>query len=371
LKDLYQTPNDPLPNRNAKVDIPTQDRQLEFDVQETAVQAPVKVVMIIDNSLSMKIKQDQLATGIRQISKSLVGKNLEFFLYSTTNDLDVDGRSDKMTTEELQSTTNDTLTTEKALRAPFQKGALVLKKGMSDDETDKVITELQKSIMAMGHNGSKNETALCTMTNIINEKDAGRKILEKGDDALFFILSDTDDHSADVRASDCGANRKVVTDIKTKKVISQESYPAVTVRALTESLDTLLGRSHYGITTVISDKRANEGHDCGKLILDEGIKYSAIVTASPTPQNIYSICSSDYSEALESVNTFTQASLEHVFPLKLDDKERISEVKVIHQGKEFQLGDNNFDYNRTKLRVKKSLLEKGDKIRVTIQGPRK
>ncbi|MBC7371162.1 MAG: hypothetical protein H7326_06335 [Bdellovibrionaceae bacterium] len=315
------------------------DREMQFDILGQGSQSLVKVLLVIDNSYSMKLKQKQLADGIRSIAKSLIGKDLQFFLYTTSNDHDEDGRYDKRTTEVIKG--------RRSLHAPFQDRKLIIRKDMPEQEFEAAVMNLQKNILELGHIGSKNESALCSLQNILREKDARKKILAKGDDALIFILSDTDDHANDVPVGDCGGT------VSSRKIIS--------------SLDTLLGRGHYGVTAVISQQAANRGHQCGNLILDEGTQYVSLVKASPTPAQIFSICAKDYSEALETVNVFSRQSNVNEFKLNMQIGERVIVVELLRKGGAAELTEEQFEVRKDILRISQKHLQAGDRIRVVIR----
>ncbi|RYZ66861.1 MAG: hypothetical protein EOP09_12025 [Proteobacteria bacterium] len=316
-----------------------QGRELQFDLQAQGSQSLVKVLLVIDNSYSMKLKQKQLSDGIHSIAKSLAGKDLQFFLYTTSNDHDEDGRYDKRTTQVLKG--------RRSLHAPFQDSQLIIRKDMPLDEFETTVANLQKNILELGHIGSKNESALCSLQNIFRETDPRKKILAKGDDALIFILSDTDDHAKDVPVKDCGGT------VSSRKIIS--------------SLDTLLGRSHYGVTAVISHRNANRGHHCGNLILDEGTQYAALVKASPTPSQIFSICASDYSDALDTVNVFSRQSSVNEFALNLQEGETVAQVELLRKGGAIELTPDQYEVRKGTLRILQKNVSKGDRVRVVIR----
>lgn len=315
------------------------ERVVELEVKDQGTQPLVKVLLVIDNSFSMKLKQTQLADGIRSIAKSLSGKNLQFFLYTTSNDHDDDGRFDKRTVETVKG--------KRSLHAPYQDADLMIQAGMPAEAFERAVSDLQRNIMNLGHVGSKNESALCTLNNILREQDVKKQILKKGDDALVFILSDTDDHSRDVPVKDCGG--------------------VVSPRKIIASLDGLLGRKHYGITAVISNAQANKGHTCGDLILDEGKQYTALVKASPTPDRIFSICAKDYSEALDSVNVFSRQSIVNEFPLDLKAQESIGRIQLIRSGRMVALAPDQYELRGNTLRVSQKNLRVGDRLRVAIK----
>jgi len=314
------------------------ERTVDFTVKDAGTQPLVKVLLVMDNSYSMKKKQTQLAEGIRSIAKTLAGKNLQFFLYTTSNDHDDDGRFDKLTTE--------TVNGKKALHAPFQDKTLIIREDMPAAEFDRTVADLQRNILNLGHIGSKNESALCTLNNILLEQDVKKQVLKKGDDALVFILSDTDDHAKDVPVKDCGGT------VSPRKIVS--------------ALDTLLGRNHYGITAVISNSAANKGNSCGSLILDEGVQYTSLVKSSPTPTKIFSICAKDYSEALDSVNVFSRGSIVNVFKLELKDKEQVVRVQLTRNGRDVTLSEDNYEVRGSTLRISQKSLRLGDRLRVVL-----
>jgi hypothetical protein len=316
-----------------------QNREVTFDINDSGTQPLVKVLLVIDNSYSMKLKQNQLAEGIRSIAKSLAGKNLQFFLYTTSNDFDQDGRHDKLTTQiELG---------QRTLHAPFQDHSLIINQAMPQAAFELAVSDLQRNILDLGHVGSKNESALCSLQNILHETDPKKQILRKGDDALVFILSDTDDHSRDVPVKDCGGV------VSPRKIISK--------------LDALLGRNHYGVTAVISNHAANKGHACGNLILDEGVKYTELVKSSPTPNQIFSICAKDYSESLDSVNVFSKQSIVNEFNLDLQAGESLEGVDLLRGEKEVALSKDQFELRNATLRIARKLLQPRDRVRVTIK----
>lgn len=317
-----------------------QGRELQFDIKGPGTQTLVKVLMIIDNSYSMKLKQRQLADGIRSIAKSLAGKDLQFFLYTTSNDHDEDGRYDKRTTRVVKG--------HRSLHSPFQDRELIIRRSMPPQEFEAAVSNLQRNILELGHIGSKNESALCSLQNILGEEDPSKKILTKGDDALIFVLSDTDDHAQDVPVRDCGGT------VSSRKIIT--------------SLDALLGRGHYGVTAVISDRNANRGQQCGHLILDEGIQYGSLVKSSPTPAQIFSICANDYSEALNTVNIFSRQSIVNEFPLNLQNGETVSHVELLRKGGAVELTQDQYEVREGSLRISQKNLRAGDRIRVLIRS---
>jgi hypothetical protein len=338
---LLDVPVNTRPSKSGPVRPSTshgRERTIDLTVKDAGTQPLVKVLLVMDNSYSMKKKQTQLADGIRSIAKTLAGKNLQFFLYTTSNDHDDDGRFDKLTTE--------TVNGKKSLHAPFQDKALIIREDMPAAEFDRTVADLQRNILNLGHIGSKNESALCTLNNILREQDVKKQVLKKGDDALVFILSDTDDHAKDVPVKDCGGT------VSSRKIVS--------------ALDSLLGRNHYGITAVISNPEANKGHTCGSLILDEGVQYTSLVKSSPTPTKIFSICAKDYSEALDSVNVFSRGSIVNVFKLELKDNEKVARVQLIRGGREVTLSEDNYEVRGSTLRISQKSLRLGDRLRVVL-----
>lgn len=330
----------------------------------------VKVFFVIDNSRSMTEKQVLLASGFSNIAQQLKGKNAEFFIYTTTNDVDNENKGDKITSSETITETEKLTIKERKLNKPYQSGKLEIKSEMSESEYNQVINQLITDIKAVGTKGSKNESALCTLNQIINEEDDNLKLLNEKDKALFFILSDTEDHAKDVPNSFCGENRKVVINKTTGNIDETLSnrYRPVLNSNIIEKLNQKLGRENYAITSVGSYFDLNKNYQCGNLILDEDATiYRQLINSSPTPGSLFSICMSDYAPALKALEKFISTSISMRYEVELQEGERISDVTLL-RGNVFQhLNTYDILIKKNVIQFNQRMLKEGDKLIITIR----
>ncbi len=345
-------------------------RVVEILAKTESVDTKVKVFFVIDNSRSMTDKQLLLANGFNNIAQQLKGKNADFFIYTTTNDIDNEKKGDKITASESVTETEKLTIKERKLNKPYQSGKLEIKSDMNEAEFNQVINQFIADVKSVGTKGSKNESALCTLNQIINEEDTASKLISEKDKVLFFILSDTEDHAKDIPNANCGNNRKVVTNKVTGNIEEALSirYPAVLNENLIKKLDQKLGRENYAITSVGSYFDLNKNYQCGQLILDEDATiYRQFINSSPTPGSIFSICMKDYSPALKAMEKFISTSISMRYEVDLQEGERISDV-TLWRGNVFQrLNTYDIQTKKNVIQFNQRMLKEGDKLVITIR----
>lgn len=348
-------------------------RVIEVMAKTESVDTKVKVVFVIDNSRSMTEKQSLLANGFKNISQQLKGKNAEFFIYTTTNEIDNEKNGDKITSSESLTENQKYTIKERKLNKPYQSGKLEITSQMNDEEFNKVINQLITDIKSVGTKGSKNESALCTLNQIINEDEESIRLINEKDKALFFILSDTEDHVKDISNKYCGQERKVVLDKSTGSIDNAQSisYPAVVPMNLIQKLDTKLGRENYAITSVGNYFDLNKNYQCGNLILDEeSVSYRQFVNQSPTPGSLFSICMNDYSPAMKAMEKFISTNISMRYEVELQDGERISDVTLVRQNVYQHLNTYDILIKKNVIQFNQRMLKEGDKLVITIRKSR-
>ncbi|MCH2534118.1 MAG: hypothetical protein MK008_06735 [Bdellovibrionales bacterium] len=186
------------------------DKEINLDAQE------LKVVMIVDNSSSMKSAQEYLSQGIRPLLSRIraLGIKVSFYVYSTTqfhNDGDNHiadyNRFYRYTDENgiYRETTSDPgyyggfqydveKTITPSLRDPIG-GVMTIDSDMSEDEfnqfEDKITSVISDEI---GIHGDSKERGLCTLSRTLFDK-GNNQFLSAGDNVLFLVVTDENDES--------------------------------------------------------------------------------------------------------------------------------------------------------------------------------
>jgi hypothetical protein len=202
------------------------DRDLLFDPQAEEFRPTAKLVFLIDNSSSMADEQELLSQGISSTFGQLKGYNLDILLLTTTsNDVAESkdttvlriNRSLRIGAGEAQPLANeagavlnpnlvqeDYVVQRKYGLKNIMEGQapLQLRSNMTDGEIDELKSRLMTKIQAIGALGSDDETGICSILRLLNEKEGDDYLLRKGDRVALVVISDDDDYT---KNSECTA----------------------------------------------------------------------------------------------------------------------------------------------------------------------
>lgn len=187
----------------------------------------LKVVMIVDNSSSMKNAQQFLASGLKPLMNKIRSLNIkvQFFIYTTTqfygegeNYIADQTRWHRYTDRDgvyketagwfdYYGTDFDVeAVTEIRLRPPIGGNNLIIKPGMSDSDFDYISDRVSGLVSeGVGIRGSSEEQGLCTVARTLFDTGYQAPFVE-GDNVLFLVLTDENDASGE----NCYAQKKEV-----------------------------------------------------------------------------------------------------------------------------------------------------------------
>ena len=189
----------------------------------------LKVVMVVDNSSSMKNAQQFLASGLKPLMAKIRSLNIkvQFLIYTTTQFYgegeiyvadqtrwhrytDRDGVY-KETTGWFNYYGTDfdvEAITETRLRPPVGGKNLIIKPGMSNSEFEDISASVENIVSEqVGIRGGSEEQGLCTVARTLFDTGHEAPFVE-GDNVLFLVLTDENDASGE----NCYAQKKEVRE---------------------------------------------------------------------------------------------------------------------------------------------------------------
>ena len=195
----------------------TFDPALAVKKEESLEASELKIVMIVDNSSSMKAAQEYLNTGLKSLFAKLKSLNIKskIYIYTTTQlgDSSMFPVADQNTfyrwedkygvikegTEEpyLAAILDYEYTSRPLLLPPAGGKELTITEDMPSSDYETVISELDKiltSDQGISTNGSSDEQGLCTVAKTLFD-NGPNAIFNAGDKTLFLIVSDENDIS--------------------------------------------------------------------------------------------------------------------------------------------------------------------------------
>lgn len=190
------------------------------------VRPPTKVLFVVDNSRTMQLSQDYLATGMQTMADGLRGYDADFFIYSTSDlhqdKVDANGNPRVADDKPVISSTplktcrwvemvngkpveksgsvcpKDQATTYSLesinLMNPSIGSDLKFRSSYNEAQLNEASQKLSEGIRDVGVDGSSTETGICSLVrSVYNESANG--LFQKGDNAAMVILSDENDFS--------------------------------------------------------------------------------------------------------------------------------------------------------------------------------
>ena len=217
--------------------------QSEIPVVFETVSDPIKLVLVVDDSMSMASKQQQLSQGLEKTFAKLRNKNVTVYLYSSSlfatgfkffntnyvnlyryraagstdafmnwggiyipNDLSKSQRpsldveatlsrggvwSAALSTQ-LDFIPDEALTKFVIAKSAFATtdGSIVFKANLSDADFKKAMDQLKAQVL-IGETGASEERTLCTLASLL-QNEGKNKLFAAGDRTAFLLISDED-----------------------------------------------------------------------------------------------------------------------------------------------------------------------------------
>jgi hypothetical protein len=346
-------------------------RDYSFDVSTTSLKPTVEVVFIVDDSPSMSDEQYYLSQGVKSLVQDMKGYNLNFKIYTTTND----GRKTITNSNKTYSAPTipyaavETFT----LKAPTNvtNVPLVITETTSDADLLNVSNAFAASVVSLGTNGSGNEQGACSLLRTLFD-EGPNKIFKPNSYAAFVLISDENDNSA---LSTC-YNSKTWNVASNGSVFNSQifgfpgsSTPTNLQQTFVEKADAFFGQNGYFFSAIIHDQTEDAKQGCPALSGGStyGTRYRDLAN-NITLSNVYSICSTDYSNALkDNIGTFVKDLSVNTYSIPLANNETIDSVFLIRTGLEIQLiKDVDYTIRGNNIEFVPNLLVRFDQIRVQI-----
>ncbi len=195
-------------------------RSLSVDANAEELRPTAKVVLVVDNSNSMRDEQVKLANGVRSMIDGLKSHkaNVNFYIYTTTplanasskpivtkslKHVTFDNNMNEVISNLRPAASNPAMHTQRetwdltASLKPTSTTLFALKYDDSDSIYDSVRDSIANFISSIGVTGADSEEGFCNIGRILAEPLSAQTngILSTGDHAAFIIISDADDNS--------------------------------------------------------------------------------------------------------------------------------------------------------------------------------
>lgn len=245
----------------------------------------LKIVMVVDNSSSMKAAQEYLNNGLKSLIRRLRSLNIntKFYIYTTTQFED-DGRqpssdiSKYSRYEDFNGIWHETTgwfretyvyDIERVLTPnllpPVGGEVLELSKDMSEsdfNDFEQRLENLLTSSDGVGVNGSSQEQGLCTVARTLFD-DGPNSIFSSGDNTLFLIVTDENDDSE----SNCFSKK-----ITKRECDSKYEPGGYTTKLCDQDNPSSCDRSHYKLYSTDGSYKSYRRIlvECSKQVLADG-----------------------------------------------------------------------------------------------------
>jgi hypothetical protein len=328
-------------------------------------------VFIVDDSPSMADEQLYLSQGVRSLVQDMKGHNLNFFIYTTSND----GRKIITNSNKTYSAPVIPYAVEETftLKSPINASTipLVITETTSDADLLTVSNAFATSIASVGTSGSGNEQGACSLLRTLFD-EGPNKIFKPNSYAAFVLISDENDSSA---LASCFS--KKTWDVSSNGSIYNSqiygfpgsSTPTNLQQTFVEKANSFFGQNGYFFSAIIHDPIENVKHGCPALSGGStyGTKYRDLAN-NISLSNVYSICSNDYSNALkDNIGTFVKELSVNTYTIPLNSNESIHSIYLIKAGVETELvKDVDYSVRGNNVEFVQNLLVRLDQIRVKI-----
>lgn len=180
-------------------ELPADAKVAEFNAAESVEYPSTQLVLVIDNSHTMKQSQEELISRIDNLLASMANKKVTVRLLSTsTYTSSVLGRSygslktgkEVYVPDEKALAANDTQAIYRSSYAP-NPTAFVLNPVDAVDVRKATVENIKKTVRNMGVEGSDNESGLCS---VIQWASNTYKKSNENEKVVFFVLTDEDNY---------------------------------------------------------------------------------------------------------------------------------------------------------------------------------
>lgn len=180
-------------------ELPADAKVAEFNAEESVEYPSTQLVLVIDNSHTMKQSQEELISRIDNLLASMANKKVTVRLLSTsTYTSSVLGRSygslktgkEVYVADEKAIAVNDTQAIYRSSYAP-NPTTYVLNPVDAVDVRNMTVENIKKTVRNMGVEGSDNESGLCS---VIQWASNTYKKTSENEKVVFFVLTDEDNY---------------------------------------------------------------------------------------------------------------------------------------------------------------------------------
>lgn len=347
-------------------------RTFTFDITTTSLKPTTDVLFIVDDSGSMADEQTYLSNGVRNMVNSLAGNNVNFYVYTTSND-----GAKNITNSNTLYTPNQVAPYSALesfqLKAPFHLNGSTFQ--IRDSDTlatiNQVSTNLTQSITNLGTTGSGREQGTCSMLRAIHENGVN-KVFKAGNYAAIVLISDENDSTSlnncyYQRSWDVDNNNQILNT--TYHGFPQASNYNDLQLSFVEKANQYFGQDRYVFSAIIHDQVENQKIGCGLTSgASYGTKYRDLANLI-THSGVYSICQNDYSPALAPVNQFIQSTTATTYAINLNAGETITKVELYRNQTYTELVANqDYTIHANNIEFLNYSFNSNDQIRVTISN---
>lgn len=207
-------------------ELPENAKLAEFTTEESVEYPSTQLVLVIDNSHTMKQSQEELISRIDNLLASMANKKVTVRLLSTSSyAYSVLGRSygslktgkEVYVADEKGIAANDTQAIYRSAYAP-NPIAYVLNPLDAVDVRSATVDKIKKTVRSMGVEGSDNESGLCS---VIQWASNTYKKSNENEKVVFFVLTDEDNYQ--------GANHCNKEKINNYDLSSAVAYKQVSI----------------------------------------------------------------------------------------------------------------------------------------------
>lgn len=347
----------PTPTQTPTVGGNNTYRDYNFAVSTTQNKPTIDVMFVVDDSGSMADEQQYLANGVQHLVTNLKGNNVNFHIYTTSND----GSKSITSTSTVNGVQSYVLKQERNNSTQ----AIQIREGMDDQTITAIGNVFSQTIVSLGISGSGTEQGTCSMLRGLYEQGT-HKIFAANSYAAFVLVSDEEDSSS-------LANCFYQKTWDANNVSTIWGFPGASVsndlhKTFVEKANSMFGVNGYFYSAIIHDQIEDSNLGCpASSNSTYGTKYRGLADQISN-SNVFSICSTDYSLALtNNIGKFISNLTNTVYTISLAANESIDSVYKITNGIETQL-QTPLDYTirGSNIEFSTNVLAPTDSVRVKI-----
>lgn len=238
-------------------ELPENAKVAEFQTEESVEYPSTQLVLVVDNSQTMKQSQEELVARIDGLLASLATKKVTVQLMSTSSYLNASGTliygslktgSEVYVNDISELAANDTQAIAKTIYGGSPQ-SIVLDPRDSASVRQARVDSIKKTVLNMGTAGSDNESALCSIIQWATNKYQKPATNEK---VVFFVLTDEDNYQGRHCMNDLVYNYDRTMSVVYKRVSIPFTFTAVGYRdGVSTNIET---RTFYGYSYLTKDQ---------------------------------------------------------------------------------------------------------------------